>query len=68
MSSAKVAKRIVHVNISKCPQNHPCPAVHICPAGALTQKGYDAPLVDAAKCILCAKCVTFCPKGALVLG
>ncbi len=55
------------VAVSKlyCPQNHRCPAVRACPVGALTQKGYAAPIVDAIKCIDCGKCVQTCPMGAL---
>ena len=52
---------------SNCPQNHPCPAVKVCPMGALSQKGYEAPCIDAEKCIRCGKCSDFCPKNALVL-
>lgn len=55
------------VNTSRCPQNHPCPSVKVCPVGALSQKGFSAPLVDMDKCIKCGKCVNFCPKRALVL-
>jgi ferredoxin len=50
---------------SRCPQNHPCPSVKICPAGALTQNGYDAPIVDKEKCIECEECVNYCPMGAI---
>ena len=53
---------------SRCPANHPCPSVRICPTGALKQNGYDAPSVDYAKCTRCAKCVRYCPRGALKLG
>lgn len=48
-----------------CPQNHPCPAVKVCPVGAITQKGFDAPLIEEEKCIVCENCVMFCPMGAL---
>jgi len=50
---------------NRCPQNHPCPSVKICPAGALTQNGYDAPIVDKGKCIECEECVNYCPMGAI---
>lgn len=56
------------VNKSRCPQNHACPAVNVCPVGALTQKGYAAPVVDMEKCIRCGKCVRFCPMRALGLS
>ena len=39
-----------------CPQNHPCPAVKVCPVGALSQTGFDAPVIDHDKCIKCGKC------------
>jgi Fe-S-cluster-containing hydrogenase component 2 len=52
---------------NRCPQNHPCPAVTTCPVGALSQNGFDAPVVDEAMCIDCGRCERFCPKGALVL-
>ena len=53
------------VNINKCPQNHKCPAMAVCPQGAITQKDiYSLPEVDEEKCILCGRCIEFCPKGA----
>lgn len=55
------------VKVNRCPQNHPCPSVRVCPVDALKQVGYGAPVVDMNKCIKCAKCVRFCPMGALVL-
>ncbi len=50
-----------------CPQNHKCPSVKICPVNALTQEGFNAPIVSQDKCIKCGKCVEFCPMNALVL-
>ena len=58
---------ILHVNKTRCPQNHACPSIKVCPVGALTQKGYAAPTVDMDKCIKCGKCVKFCPMRALSL-
>jgi ferredoxin len=55
------------VKTSRCPQNHPCPSIRVCPVGALSQKGYAAPVVDMDKCIKCGKCVRFCPMRALAL-
>lgn len=55
------------VKINRCPQNHPCPSVRVCPVGALSQKGFAAPVVDQEKCIKCGKCVRSCPMRALVL-
>ena len=50
----------VQTRPERCPQNHRCPAVRVCPTGAITQERYDAPKVDAAKCIDCGKCQIFC--------
>ena len=58
----------IQVVFEKCPQNHRCPAVKVCPVQALSQQGFDAPVVDAVRCIDCAKCAERCPKGALVLS
>ena len=55
------------VIVERCPKNHKCPAVKICPVNTLSQKGFDAPIVDYDKCIKCGKCANFCPKKALVL-
>lgn len=55
----------VLIHKERCPQNHTCPAVRVCPVGALSQKGNEAPTVDAEKCIECGKCATVCPTGAL---
>ncbi|MEI6100435.1 MAG: 4Fe-4S binding protein [Eubacteriales bacterium] len=52
---------------SRCPQNHPCPSIRVCKPGALVQNGFNAPTVSQDLCIQCGKCVSFCPKGALVL-
>ncbi len=55
----------IQVIKNRCPQNHPCPSISVCPVGALTQNGYDAPVINESKCIDCGKCVRFCPMGAL---
>lgn len=55
----------ISVNKNSCPQNHPCPSIRVCPVGAITQKGFEAPLIDSGKCIKCKKCVMFCPMGAI---
>jgi len=53
------------VNKKKCPQNHKCPSIPVCPKGAITQKDINSlPEVDEQLCILCGKCMKFCPKGA----
>lgn len=60
-------KKKLQIIKENCPQNHKCPAVGVCPVGALSQSGYDAPVIDHNKCIGCGKCSDFCPKKALVL-
>jgi len=53
------------VNKDKCPQNHKCPSIAVCPKGAITQRDiYALPEIDNEACILCEKCIKFCPKGA----
>ena len=53
------------VNKDKCPQNHKCPSIAVCPQEAITQTDiYALPVVDNDKCILCGKCMKFCPQGA----
>lgn len=53
------------VNKEKCPQDHKCPSIAVCPKNAISQKdNYSLPVVDNEKCILCGKCMKFCPKGA----
>ena len=55
----------ISVNKNSCPQNHRCPSIRVCPVGAITQKGFEAPMIDNEKCIKCKKCVMFCPMGAI---
>lgn len=55
----------VIVDKQRCPQNHRCPAIKVCPVGAILQDGYNAPIIDVEKCIVCEKCVILCPKKAL---
>lgn len=55
----------VNIDKRKCPQNHACPAIKACPEGALKQRGFDAPVVDADKCIDCGDCIDFCLPGAI---
>jgi len=53
------------VNADKCPQNHRCPSIAVCPRGAISQENIRAlPVIDETLCILCGKCMQFCPKGA----
>ncbi|MGI6498387.1 MAG: 4Fe-4S binding protein [Oscillospiraceae bacterium] len=56
------------VNKDKCPQDHKCPAMKVCPKNAITQADiYSLPKVDPDLCILCKKCMQFCPKNAFEL-
>jgi Fe-S-cluster-containing hydrogenase component 2 len=52
------------VESSLCPQNHRCPILRVCPTDAISQNGFDAPVIDEEKCINCAKCVRYCGYGA----
>ena len=53
------------VNENKCPQDHKCPAIPVCPEGAISQENiYSLPKIDNEKCIVCGKCIRFCPKVA----
>ena len=61
-------KRLVKIDVHKCPQDHSCPAVRVCPVGALTQDNkYSAPIVHEDVCIGCGKCAMVCPKKALYM-
>jgi len=53
------------VDKNRCPQNHPCPSIRVCKVGAIIQKGYAAPTIDAEKCVECNLCVKYCPMGAI---
>ena len=57
----------ITVDKKKCPQNHACPAIKVCPADALSQKEFEAPVVDKDACLDCGACSNFCPMGALEL-
>jgi Fe-S-cluster-containing hydrogenase component 2 len=58
-------KMAIIIDKNICPQNHPCPSVKVCPVEALIQHGFNAPFVDENKCIVCKKCVQYCPMGAI---
>jgi ferredoxin len=53
------------VNAKKCPQNHRCPAIAVCPKQAISQRNvFSLPVIDESKCIVCGKCLRYCPMGA----
>ena len=55
----------ITVNKDRCPQNHKCPAITVCPKKAISQESpFSLPVVDAEKCIVCGKCMMYCPKKA----
>jgi ferredoxin len=55
---------MIKVNSQKCPQDHICPMIRQCPKKAISQNGFDAPVVDTQKCIECMFCVNHCPYKA----
>ena len=61
-------QRKLTVDKDLCPQDHRCPAMRVCPTGALVQESFALPSVLYDKCILCGKCVSFCPKKALKIA
>ena len=48
----------------KCPKDHICPMINLCNQKAVSQKGFDAPIIDHKKCIGCMVCVQRCPYKA----
>jgi ferredoxin len=48
-----------------CPQNHRCPLLQVCPVEAISQNGFELPVIDAEKCIECGKCTRHCGMGAV---
>lgn len=56
----------LYVDLARCPQNHLCPSVPICPTNALSQHGFAAPDIDHDACVSCGRCVSYCPKNALL--
>jgi Fe-S-cluster-containing hydrogenase component 2 len=59
--------KVLVVKKSRCPQNHRCPSVAACPTGALSQKGFAAPVINEKRCTSCGKCTRYCFPRALVL-
>lgn len=40
---------MIELNSAKCPKDHVCPMIASCPVGAISQKGFNLPTVDAKK-------------------
>jgi ferredoxin len=55
----------MQIDKNRCPQNHRCPSIKVCPVGAISQEGFDLPVIDPEKCIECMECVKFCPRRAI---
>lgn len=53
------------IDPEKCPQNHKCPLVAECPMGAISQEGFNLPVINNQECILCRKCVRLCGMQAV---
>ncbi|HBN39052.1 MAG TPA: 4Fe-4S ferredoxin, partial [Ruminococcaceae bacterium] len=47
-----MGKRL-NVIVERYPKNHKCPAMAMCPVGAISQVGFNAPVVNEDKCIKC---------------
>lgn len=48
-----------------CPQSHRCPLIAKCPVNAISQNGFDVPIIDEEQCIGCGACQQVCPLGAV---
>ena len=48
-----------------CPQNHSCPMIEVCPVEAITQSGFQLPVIDTQRCIECGTCLEICGKNAV---
>ncbi|MCX5773720.1 MAG: 4Fe-4S binding protein [Fusobacteria bacterium] len=57
---------MITVSKERCPQNHRCPSISVCPVSAISQEEFSLPVVDNEKCIMCKKCMRFCPRGAFL--
>ncbi len=56
----------ISVQGERCPQDHPCPAIRFCPVRAISQDGFQAPVVDQVLCINCGRCLQVCPHGVFI--
>ncbi len=63
-------KKVAYIDPASCDRSPGCPAIKICPAQAIAHErigmfSYDISVVDQDKCTGCAKCLNFCPGGAI---
>jgi len=56
---------MIIIDKNKCPQNHRCPSINVCPVGAISQNGFELPVINQELCIECGKCIKFCPRKAI---
>ena len=56
---------MITIDKNKCPQNHRCPSINVCPVGAISQNGFELPVINQELCIECGKCIKFCPRKAI---
>ena len=56
---------MITIDKSKCPQNHRCPSIAVCPVGAISQNGFELPIINQELCVECGKCINFCPRRAI---
>ena len=56
---------MITIDKNKCPQNHRCPSIAVCPVGAISQNGYELPIINQELCVECGECIKFCPRKAI---
>lgn len=56
---------MITIDKNKCPQNHRCPSIAVCPVGAISQNGFELPIINQELCVECGKCIKFCPRKAI---
>ena len=56
---------MITIDKNKCPQNHRCPSMSVCPVGAISQNGFELPIINQELCVECGKCIKFCPRKAI---
>jgi len=56
---------MITIDKNKCPQNHRCPSINVCPVGAISQNGFELPVINQELCVECGKCINFCPRKAI---